>query len=142
MTCLRPRQACECLVPTSYDQLRTSPPAFTTLTSTVPHQVTSKAGSLHSMGMPSFGSPLATAWPSMGSTSMATGWTLLGQPVFPTPTLGIQGWFTGQPMGGTLLTGTGDMPPLRHHHPVTTALSAGYSVHSSCGCSVKSFLHP
>ena len=30
MTCLRPRQMCECLVPTSYDQLRTSPPAFTT----------------------------------------------------------------------------------------------------------------
>ena len=41
MTCLRLRQVCECLVPTSYDQLRTSPPAFTTLTSTVPHQVTS-----------------------------------------------------------------------------------------------------
>ena len=37
MTCLRLRQMCECLVPTSYDQLRTSPPAFTTLTLTVPH---------------------------------------------------------------------------------------------------------
>ena len=36
MTCLRPRQMCECLVPASYDQLRTSPPAFTTLTSMVP----------------------------------------------------------------------------------------------------------
>ena len=52
MTCLRPRQMCECLVPTSYDQLRTSAPAFTTLTSTAPHQVTSQAGGLHTMGMP------------------------------------------------------------------------------------------
>ena len=119
MTCLRLRQACECLVPTSYDQLRTSPPAFTTLTSMVPHQVTSQAGGLHSMGMPSFGSPLATAWPSMGSTSTATGWTLLGQPVFPTLTSGIQGQFTGQSMGGALLTGMGDMPPLRQNHPTT-----------------------
>ena len=71
------------------------------------------------MGMPSFGSPLATAWPSMGSTSTATGWTPLGQPVFPTPTLGIQGQFTRQSMGGTLLTGMGDIPPLRQNHPTT-----------------------
>ena len=35
---------CECLLPTSYDQLRASPPAFTTLTLTAPHQVTSQAG--------------------------------------------------------------------------------------------------
>ena len=100
MTCLRLRQACECLVPTSYDQLRTSPPAFTTLTSTVPHQVTSQAGGLHSMGIPSFGPPSATAWPSIGSTSTVTGWSPPGQPVFPTPTSGIQGCFTGQSMGG------------------------------------------
>ena len=46
MTCLRPRQMCECLVPASYDQLRTSPPAFTTLTSTAPHQVTSQVGGI------------------------------------------------------------------------------------------------
>ena len=78
MTCLRLRQVCEFMVPTSYDQLRTSPPAFTTLTSTVPHQVTSQAGGLHSMGMPSFGPSLATAWPSIGATSTATGWTLPG----------------------------------------------------------------
>ena len=91
MTCLRPRQMCECLVPASYDQLRTSPPAFTTLTWTAPHQVTSQAGGLHAMGMPSFGSSLATAWPSIGATSTATGWTLPGQPVFPTPTSGTQG---------------------------------------------------
>ena len=95
MTCLRLRQMCECLVPTSFDQLRTSPPAFTTLTLMVPHQVTSQAGGLHTMGMPSFGSSLATAWPSIGATSTATGWTLPGQPVFPTPTLGTQGHFTG-----------------------------------------------
>ena len=93
MTCLRPRQMCECLVPTSYDQLRTSPPAFTTLTLMAPHQVTSQAGGLHTMGMPSFGSSLAMTWPSMGATSTATGWTLPGQPVFPTPTSGIQGHF-------------------------------------------------
>ena len=60
MTCLRPRQMCECLVPASYDQLRTSPPAFTPLTLTAPHQVTSQAGGLHTMGMPSFGSSEAT----------------------------------------------------------------------------------
>ena len=119
MTCLRPRQVCECLVSGSYDQLRTSPPAFTTLTLTVPHQVTSQAGGLHSTGMPSFGSPLATAWPSMGATSTATGWTLPGQPVFPTPTLGTQGHFTGQSMGGALPPGMGDMPPLRQTHPTT-----------------------
>ena len=59
MTCLRPRQMCECLVPASYDQLRTSPPAFTTLTSTVPHQVTSQAGGLHTMGMPSLHGPIS-----------------------------------------------------------------------------------
>ena len=91
MTCLRHRQMCECLVPTSYDQLRTSPPAFTTLTLMAPHQVTSKAGGLHTMGMPSFGSSGATMWPSMGATSTATGCTLPGQPVFPTSTSGMQG---------------------------------------------------
>ena len=91
MTCLRPRQMCECLVPTSYDQLRTSPPAFTTLTLMAPHQVTSQAGGLHTMGLPSFGTSGATTWPSMGATSTATGWTLPGQPVFPTPTSGMQG---------------------------------------------------
>ena len=110
---------CECLVPTSYDQLRTSPPAFTTLTSTVPHQVTSQAGGLHTMGMPSFGSSLATTWPSIGATSTATGWTLPGQPVFPTPTSGIQGHFTGQSMGGAPTSSMGDMPPLRQTHPTT-----------------------
>ena len=119
MTCLRLRQACECMVPASYDQLRTSPPAFTTLTSTVPHQVTSQAGGLHSMGMPSFGPSLATTCPSIGATSMATGWTLPGQPVFLTPTLGIQGRFTGQLMGGAPSPSMGHMPPLRQSHLTT-----------------------
>ena len=119
MTCLRPRQMCECLVPTSYDQLRTSPPAFTTFTSTAPYRVTSQAGGLHTMGMPSFGSSLATTWPSIGATSTATGWTLPGQPVFPTPTSGIQGHFAGQSMGGAPPPSMGDMPPLRQSHPTT-----------------------
>ena len=119
MTCLRPRQMCECLVPASYDQLRTSPPAFTTLTSMAPHQVTSQAGSLHTMGMPSFGSSGATMWPSMGTTSTATGWTLPGQPVFPTPRMGMQGQFTGSTMGGVPSSSIGDMPPLRQTHPTT-----------------------
>ena len=111
MTCLRLRQICECLVPTSYDQLRTSPPAFTTLTSMAPHQVTSQAGGLHTMEMPSFGSSLATTWPSIGATSTAT--------VFPTPTLGIQGHLTGQSMSGAPPPSMGDMPPLRQTHPTT-----------------------
>ena len=119
ITCLRLRQVCECLVGTLYDQLRTSPPAFTMLTSMVPHQVTSQASCLHSMGMPSFGPPMATAWSSTGSTSTATGWTLTGQPVFPTPTLGIHGHFTGQLMGGAPSTSMGGMPPLRQTHPIT-----------------------
>ena len=119
MTCLRPRQACECLVPASYDQLRTSPPAFTTLTLMAPHQVTSQAGGLHSMGMPSFGPPLATAWLSIGAISTVTGWTLPGQPVFPTPTLETQGRFTGQTMGGAPPPGMEEMPLLRQNHPTT-----------------------
>ena len=119
MTCLRLRQMCECLVPASYDQLRTSPPAFTTLTLTTPHQVTSQAGGLHTMGMPSFGSSLATAWPSIGATSTATGWTLPGQPVFPTPTLGTHSHSTGQSMGGAPPPSMGDMPPLKQTHPTT-----------------------
>ena len=119
MTCLRPRQMWECLVPTSYDQLRTSPPAFTTLTSTAPHQVTSQAGGLHTMEMPSFGSSRATMWPSMGATSTATRWTLPGQPVFHTPTSGMQGQFTGLTMGGVPPSSMGDMPPLRKTHPTT-----------------------
>ena len=119
MTYLRPRQMCECLVPTSYDQLRTSPPAFTTLTLTAPHQVTSQAGGLHTMGMPSFGSSIVTTWPSLGATSTATGWTLPGQPVFPTPASGMQGQFTGPSMGGTPPSSMGDMPPLRQTHPTT-----------------------
>ena len=117
MTCLRPRQMCECLVPASYDQLRTSPPAFTTLTLMAPHQVTSQAGGLHTMGTSSFGSSIATKWPSMGATSTATGWTLPGQPVFPTPTLGMQDRFTGPSMGGAPPSSMGDMPPLRQTHP-------------------------
>ena len=143
MTCLRPRQMCECLVPASYDELRTSPPTFITLTSTAPHQVTSQAGGLHTMGMPSFGSPIATMWPSMGATSTATGWTLPGQPVFPTPTLGIQGRFTGLSMGGVPPSSMGDMPPLRQthpHHTITTALPAGHPIHPSCGCALESYL--
>ena len=119
MTCLRPRQMCEYLVPTSYDQLRTSPPAFTTLTSMAPHQVTSQAGGLHTLGMPSFGSSIATTWPSLGATSTATGWTLPGQPVFPTPPSGIPGHFAGQSMGGAPPPSMGDMPPLRQFHPTT-----------------------
>ena len=119
MTCLKLRQACECMVPISSDQLRTSPPAFTTQTLMAPHQVTSQAGGLHSMGMPSFGPSLATAWPSIGATSMATGSTLPGQPVFPTPTSGIQGHFTGQSMSGAPPPSMGDMPPLRQNHPTT-----------------------
>ena len=55
ITCLRPRQSCDCWALASYKQLRTSPPTFTTLTLTAPHQVTSQAGGLHSMAMPSFG---------------------------------------------------------------------------------------
>ena len=117
--CLRPRQVCECQAATSYEQLRTSPPAFTMLTSTVPHQVTSKAGVLHSMGMPSFGLPMAIAWSSTGSTTTATGWTPPGQPVFPIPTSGIHGCFTGQSVGGTPSTSMGGMPPLRQNHPTT-----------------------
>ena len=119
MTCLRSRQICECLVPASYDQLRTSPPAFTTLTLTEPHQVTCQAGCLQTMGMPSFGSSRATTWPSMGATSTATGWTLPGQPVFPTLTLGMQGRFTGPTMGGVPPSSMGDMSPLRQTHPTT-----------------------
>ena len=119
MICLRPRQMCECLLPASYDQLRASPPAFTTLTSMVPHQVTSQAGGLHTMGMSSFGSSRATMWPSMGATSTATGWTLLGQPVFPTPTSGMQGQFTGSSMAGVPPSSMGDMPLLRQTHPTT-----------------------
>ena len=70
ITCLRPRQMCQCMVTTTYDQLRTSPPVFTTLTSTAPHQVSSQASGLHSMGMSLLGTPMATAWSSTGSTSM------------------------------------------------------------------------
>ena len=88
---------------TLYDQLRTSPTAFTTLMSTAPHQVTSQASGLHLMGMPSFGPPMATALSSTGSTTTATGWTPPGQPVFPIPTSGIHGHFTGQSMGGAPL---------------------------------------
>ena len=119
ITCLRLRQVCECWAATSYEQLRTSPPTFTMLTSMAPHQVTSQASGLHSMGMPSFGLPMATAWSSTGSTATATGWTSPGQPVFPTPTTGIQGRFTGQSMGGAPLTSMGDMPPLKQNHPTT-----------------------
>ena len=95
------------------------------------------------MGMPSFGSSLATAWPSIGATSTATGWTLPGQPVFPTPTSGTQGLFTGQSMGGApppqyrRHCSTEANPP---HHTMTTASSTGHSVHPSHGCSQESFL--
>ena len=57
ITCLRPRQMCDCRVTATYDQLRTSPPTFTTLTLTVPHQVSSQASGLQSLGMPSLGPP-------------------------------------------------------------------------------------
>ena len=122
MTCLRPRQMCECLVPTLYDQLRTSPPAFTILTLTAPHQVTSQAGGHHTMGMPSVESSLATTWPSIGATSTATGWTLPGQPVFPHSN--IRNDYTEA------------NPP---HHTITTASPAGYPIHSSCGCAPESY---
>ena len=141
MTCLRHRQMCECLVPASYDQLRASPPAFTTLTSTTPHQVTSQAGGLHTMGIPSFGSSRTTTWPSMGANSTATGWTLPGQPVFPTPTSGMQdwtinGWCTSLQHGRHASTEAN--PP---HHTITTALPAGHPIHPSCRCASQSNLH-
>ena len=144
MTCLRPRQMFECLVPTSYDQLRTSPPAFTTFTSTVPHQVTSKAGGLHTMRMPSFGTSRATTWPSMGATSTATGWTLPGQPVFPHSNIGNarpfhwtdNGWYAFLQYGRHASTEAD--PP---HHTITTASPTGYPLHPSCRCASKSHLH-
>ena len=55
----------------------------------------------------------------MGATSSTTGWTLPGQPVFPTPLSGMQGRFTGPTMGGMPLSSMGDMPPLRQTHPIT-----------------------
>ena len=67
MTCLRPRQSCDCRPSASYEQLRTSLPTFTTLTSTAPHQVTSQA-----CRIPLFGLPMATAWSSTGSTYLPT----------------------------------------------------------------------
>ena len=105
--------------PTSYEQLRTSPLAFTTLTSTAPHQVTSQAGGPHSMGMLSFGLPMATAWSSTGSTTTATGWVPPGRPVFPTPLTGLHGSYVGQSMSDTPSANMGSMPPLRQNHPTT-----------------------
>ena len=113
MTCLRPRQSCDCRPSASYEQLRTSPPTFSMLTSTAPHQVTSQAGSLHSMGMPSFGLPMATAWSSTEPTSTATGWMPPGQPVFPTPTTGLLSSYVGHSRGGVPPVTMDGMPPLR-----------------------------
>ena len=62
--------------------------------------MTSQANSLHSMGMPLFGPPMATAWSSTGSTSTAIGWVPPGQPVFPTPTMGLLSSPVGQSRGG------------------------------------------
>ena len=143
ITCLRLRQVCECQAATSYEQLRTSSPTFTMLTSTVPHQVTPQAGGLHSMGMPSFGLPMATAWSSTGSTTTTTGWTPTGQPVFPTPTSGIHGQFTGELMGAATSTSMGGMPPLRQTHPTTqsqqphqqaTPYTPAVDVHQKVSC--------
>ena len=139
MTCLRPRQMCECLVPASYDQLRTSPPAFMTLTLTGPHQVTSQAGGLHTMGMPSFGSSGATMWPSMGAISTTTGWTLPGQPVFGNARpihWTNNGWYVSLQYGRHASTEAN--PP---HHTITTASPTGYPLNPSCRCASKSHLH-
>ena len=119
MTCLRPRQSGDCQPSASYEQLRTSPPAFTTLTLTTPHQATSQVGSLHSMGMPSFGLPMATAWSSTGSTSTAMGWVPPRQPGFPTPTTGLHSNPVGQSRGSAPPVNMGGMPPLRQNHPTT-----------------------
>ena len=141
ITCLRPRQMCDCRVTTTYDQLRTLPPVFTTLTSTVPHQVSSQVSGLHSMGMPSLGSPMTTAWSSTGSTSLATGWTPPRQPVFPSPMLGKQqllhrtdnqcyifsehGWHASSETESS-------------HYSVTAASMTGYSLHPFAGSSKDS----
>ena len=119
ITCLRPRQMCDCRVTATYNQLRTSPPMFTTLTSTAPHQVSSQASDLHSMRMPSLGPPMATAWSSMGSTSLTTGWNPPGQPVFPTPMVGNNNCFTGQTTSVAPSQSMSGMPPLRQRHPTT-----------------------
>ena len=92
---------------------------FTTLTLTAPHQVSSQASGLHSMGMPSLGPPMTTAWSSMGSTSLATRWIPPAQPVFPSPMLGSNNCFTGQMTSVAPSQSMGDMPPVRQTHPTT-----------------------
>ena len=120
MTCLRPRQGCECLgmsFTASYKQLRRAPPAFTTLTLTVPHQVSSQAGVHLSQGMPLMGCPFASAWSTTGSTSLITGWTPPGQPVFPSPATGNAPCLSGQ-MGGALPSRScSGVPPVRQSCP-------------------------
>ena len=144
MTCLRPRQMCECLVPTSYDQLRTSPPAFTTLTSMAPHPVTSQAGGLHTMGMPSFGSSGATTWPSMGATSTATDGPCQDSQFSQLQHRECKTNSTGLTMGGVPPSSMGDMPPLRQTHPTTQSqqpCQQATPYTPSCGCASESYLH-
>ena len=119
ISCLRLKQMYDCRVAATYDQLRTSPPTFTTLTSTAPHQVSSQASGLHTLGMPSLGPPMATAWSSIGTTSLTTGWNPPGQLVFPTPMLGNTNHYTGQTTSVTSSQSMGGMPQLRQSHPTT-----------------------
>ena len=72
--CLRLRQRCDCAgihFTASYNKLRTSPLAFTMLTLTVPHIVSSQASGLMAQGVPPMRSPLSTTWmpPSMAPLS-------------------------------------------------------------------------
>ena len=119
MTCLRPRQSCDCRPSASYEQLRTSPPTFTMLTSTAPHQVTSQAGSLHLMGM----SYLGSLWPQPGPLQdlppLLWGGCHQDSQSSPHPTMGLHVSHMGQSRGDAHPVNMGGMPPLRKNHPTT-----------------------
>ena len=148
MTCLSPRQGCECLgmsFTASYKQLRKAPPAFTTLTLTVPHQVSPQAGVCLSQGMSLMGDPLATAWSTTGSTSPTTGWTPPGQPVFPCPATGnaphppwADGWCISFQEWEQCASSEAILP----HYPITVGSVPGYSLHTLSGGSKEGLLHP
>ena len=139
-TCLRPRQMCECLVPASYDQLRTSPPAFTTLTSMAPHQV-----NLSGWRPSHNGNALIWIFRSY-NVALHRGHLYCHRMDFartasfrPLQHQECRGRFTGPTMGGVPPSSMGDMPPLRQTHPthtITTASPAGYPLHPSCGCAL------
>ena len=147
MTCLRPRQGCECLgmsFTASYEQLRRAPPAFTTLTLTVSHQVSSQACvrlSQRDASNASLGYCLVHYWIHFTHHKMDTSRTV-SLPFSSNRDFSSPLWADGWCITFQEQEWCSSSEVILPHCPITAASVPGYSLHTLSGGSKEGLLCP